>query len=194
MVRMGFASLLAVEPDMEIVAEAEDLEQGLAAFRAYRPDITLMDVRMPGGSGLEALARIRALDPSARVVILSTYDLEEPMIAAHAAGAAGYLLKSVRRPDLVAGIRRAHAGGLCFPPDLEQHLAARHEGKSLSPREIETLDLIRRGLSNKDIGRVLGISANTAKFHVKAVLAKLGVTDRAEAVAVAFQRGYLHVP
>jgi DNA-binding NarL/FixJ family response regulator len=193
MVRMGMASLLAMEEDMEVVAEGEDLAQAVGAFIHHRPDVTLMDVRMPGGSGLDALIRIRVIDPSARVVILSTYDLEEPILAAHAAGASGYLLKSIKGDDLVAAIRRVHAGEFCFPPVLQDHIAARARTKPLTPREIETLDLLRRGLSNKDIGQVLNISENTAKFHVKAILAKLEVADRAEAVAAAFERGLLQV-
>jgi DNA-binding NarL/FixJ family response regulator len=193
MVRMGMAGLFSMEADMEVAAEAEDLEQAVSAFTNHRPDVVLMDVRMPGGSGLEALSRIRALDPSARVVILSTYDLEEPILAAHAAGACGYLLKSIHFDDLVAAIRLVHGGGNCFPAALQDHIAARAKSKPLTPREIETLDLLRRGFSNKDIGKVLDISENTAKFHVKAILAKLEVTDRAEAVAAAFERGLLQV-
>ena len=193
MVRMGMASLLSMEADMEVVAEGEDIEQAVSAYQQHTPDVTLMDVRMPGGSGLEALARIRAIEPSARVVILSTFDLEEPIIAAHAAGAFGYLLKSIKFDDLVDAIRRVHAGELCFPSVLKSHIAARARTKPLTPREIETLDLLRRGFSNKDIGQVLDISENTAKFHVKAILAKLEVTDRAEAVAAAYERGLLQV-
>lgn len=193
MVRMGMAGLLAMEPDMRVVAEAEDLDQAVAAFSNHRPDVTLMDVRMPGGSGLETLGRLKSIDPAARVVMLSTYDLEEPMIAAHTSGACGYLLKSVKFDELVAAIRSIHEGGICFPPALLNHIAARASRKPLTPREIETLDLLRRGFSNKDIGQVLGISENTAKFHVKAILTKLEVADRAEAVAAAFQRGLLEV-
>ncbi len=193
MVRMGLAGLLATEPGMRVVAEAEDLGQALAAFEKHLPDVTLMDVRMPGGGGLEALARIKATHPAARVMMLSTYDLEEPMIAAHKSGACGYLLKSVKTDDLVAAIRSVHAGGTCFPPVLGDHLAARASRKPLTPREIETLDLLRRGFSNKDIAQVMKISENTAKFHVKAILAKLQVVDRAEAVAAAFERGLLQV-
>ncbi len=193
MVRMGIAGLLAMEPDMRVVAEAEDIEQAVAAFTKHRPDVTLMDVRMPGCSGLEALVRIKAIDPAVRVVILSTYDLEEPMVEAHHIGASGYLLKSVKFDDLVAAIRSVHAGGTCFPPALENHLAARASRKPLTPREIETLDLLRRGFSNKEIGQVLEVSENTAKFHVKAILTKLEVSDRAEAVAAAFERGLLEV-
>lgn len=193
MVRMGMAGLLAMEPDISVIAEAEDLDQAVAAYAAHRPDVTLMDVRMPGGSGLDALSLIQAAHPSARIIMLSTYDLEEPMIAAHAMGARGYLLKSVKFEDLVAAIRRVHAGGQCFPAALQTHLAARAGKKPLTSREIETLDLLRRGFSNKEIGQVLGISENTAKFHVKAILAKLEVADRAEAVAAAYERGLLQV-
>ena len=193
MVRMGMAGLLAMEPDVQVVAEAEDLDQAVAAYAKHHPDVTLMDVRMPGGSGLEALERIKSIDPAARVVMLSTYDLEEPMITAHESGACGYLLKSVKFDELVSAIRKVHAGGSCFPPALHHHIAARASRKPLTPREIETLDLLRRGFSNRDIGQVLGISENTAKFHVKAILVKLEVTDRAEAVAAAFERGLLQV-
>lgn len=193
MVRMGMAGLLAMESDMEVVAEAEDLEQAVAAFRQHKPDVTLMDVRMPGGSGLEALSLILGMDPSARVLMLSTYDLEEPILAAHHAGAAGYLLKSVKSGELASAIRHAHAGGRWFPAELRDHIAARGRTKPLTPREIEVLDLVRRGLSNREIGLALGISENTAKYHIKALLAKLEVADRAEAVAAAYERGLLQV-
>lgn len=193
MVRMGMVGLLAMEPDMRVVAEAEDLNEALTAFSKHRPDVTLMDVRMPGGSGLEALERILGVAPAARVVMLSTYDLEEPMIAAHHTGACGYLLKSVKFDELVAAIRKVHAGGMCFPPALQNHLAARAARKPLTHREIEILDLLRRGFSNKDIGQALEISENTAKFHVRAILMKLEVTDRAEAIAAAYERGLLQV-
>jgi DNA-binding NarL/FixJ family response regulator len=193
MVRMGLAGLLAMEPDLNIVAEAEDIGQAVAAFTEHLPDVVLMDVRMPGGSGLEALARIKAISPAARVVMLSTYDLEAPMIEAHHGGACGYLLKSVKFEELVAAIRTVHAGGTCFPPALENYIAARADTGSLTPRELETLEFLRRGFSNKDIAAAMGISENTAKFHVKAILAKLQVVDRAEAVAAAYERGLLQV-
>ena len=193
MVRMGLAGLLVMEPDIKVVAEAEDIDQAVAAFTKHLPDVVLMDVRMPGGSGLEALARIKAIAPAARVVILSTYDLEEPMIEARNSGACGYLLKSLKFDELVSAIRNVHAGGTCFPPVLQSYIAARAETKSLTPRELETLDFLRRGFSNKDIAGAMGISESTAKFHVKAILAKLQVVDRAEAVAAAYERGLLQV-
>jgi DNA-binding NarL/FixJ family response regulator len=193
MVRMGMVGLLSMEPDMQVVAEAEDLDHAVTEFSKHQPDVTLMDVRMPGGSGLDALSRIKSKCPTARIIILSTYDLEEPMIAAHSSGACGYLLKSVQFDDLVAAIRLVHAGGNCFPPALQSHIAARAGKKPLTSREIETLDLLRRGLSNKEIAQALEISESTAKFHVKAILVKLEAADRAEAVAAAYERGLLQV-
>lgn len=193
MVRMGLSALLGAEPDFQVVAEAEDAAQAVAAFREYRPDVTLMDARMPGGSGLEALASIRAEFPSARIVILTTYDLEEPVFEAFDAGAAGYLLKSIKRDELVAAVRRVHEGGRCFPATFGEKLSRRDLKGRLSPRESSTLDLLRRGLSNKDIGVALGVSENTAKAHVRAVLRKLHAADRAEAVAAGFERGLLQV-
>lgn len=193
MVRMGLATILSVDKDLKVVAEAEDAEQAVALFREHRPDITLMDGRMPGASGVEALQRIRAEYPEARVIMLTTFDLEEMVYAALEAGAAGYLLKSVRRGELVNAIRRVHAGERCFPEELEKKLADAGTQKRLSPRELETLELVRRGLSNRDIGVALGVSENTAKAHLKAILLKLGVADRAEAVAAGFERGLLQI-
>lgn len=193
MVRMGFATLLAAEKDFQVVAEAEDMEQAVRAFREHQPDITLMDARMPGGSGLQALRLIRTEFPDARVIMLTTYDLEEPVYAAFETGASGYLLKSVKRDELVNAVRRIHAGGRCFPASFEQRMTERNQSKRLSPRELETLELLRRGLSNKDIGVAMGVSENTAKAHVKSILQKLEVADRAEAVAAGFERGLLEV-
>lgn len=193
MVRMGLVTILGVEKDLKIVAEAEDAEQAVVKFRQHQPDVTLMDSRMPGGSGVEALQRIRQEFPDARVIMLTTFDLEEMVFSALEAGAAGYLLKSVERAELVAAIRRVHAGERCFPEAIERRMADQGSHKRLSPRELETLELVRRGLSNRDIGTALGVTENTAKAHVKAILLKLGVADRAEAVAAGFERGLLQV-
>jgi two-component system NarL family response regulator len=193
MVRMGLVTILGVEKDLKIVAEAEDAEQAVAKFRQHQPDITLMDSRMPGGNGVEALQRIRQEFPEARVIMLTTFDLEEMVFNALEAGASGYLLKSVERAELVAAIRRVHLGERCFPETLERRMADQGSHKRLSPRELETLELLRRGLSNRDIGVALGVSENTAKAHVKSILLKLGVADRAEAVAAGFERGFLQV-
>jgi DNA-binding NarL/FixJ family response regulator len=193
MVRMGFATILGVEPDFKVVAEAEDAEQAVIAFRQHAPDVTLMDARMPGGSGVDALRRIRTESPEARVIKLTTYDLEEMVYAALDAGAAGYLVKSVQRAELIAAIRRVHGGERCFPEAFERRFADQHNYKRLSPREQQTLDLMRRGLTNRDIGVALGVAENTAKTYVKGILLKLGVADRAEAVAAGFERGLLQI-
>ena len=193
MVRMGLSTILSIETDLQVVAEAEDAQQAVDAFRAHRPDVTLMDARMPGGSGVEALQKIRAEYPDARVIMLTTFDLEEMVFAAMEAGAAGYLLKSVQRNELIDAIRRVHSGNRCFPAALEKRMNELALQKRLSPRELETLELMRRGLSNRDIGVALGVTENTAKAHVKAILLKLGVADRAEAVAAGFERGLLQI-
>lgn len=193
MVRMGFATVLAFEKDLKVVAEAEDAAQAVTMFQQHRPDVTLMDARMPGGSGVDAIRRIRAEFPDARIVMLTTYDLEEMALDALDAGASGFLLKSVQRLALIDAIRRVHAGERCFPESMERRLASHGAHKRLSPRELQTLELVRRGLSNKDVGVALGVSENTAKAHVKAILLKLGVADRAEAVAAGFERGLLHI-
>jgi len=192
-VRMGFATILGVEKDFKVVAEGEDADEAVRLFREHQPDVTLMDARMPGGSGVQALQRIRGEFPEARVVILTTFDLEEMIFAALEAGAAGYLLKSVQRAELVSAIRRVHAGERCFPEAIERRLSDQGSYKRLSAREQQTLELLRRGLSNRDIGLALGVSENTAKAHMKAILLKLGVADRAEAVAAGFERGLLQI-
>jgi two-component system, NarL family, response regulator len=193
MVRMGFAALLASEPGFRVVAEAEDALQAVSLFREVLPDITLMDVRMPGESGLVALASILREFPSARIIMLTTYDLELPILRSLELGASGYLLKSIKRDELVRAVRRVHGGETCFPVEITKKAAESGQINRLTPREHETLDLIRRGLTNRDIGLVLGVTEHTAKAHVKSLFLKLDVADRAEAVAVAFERGLLQV-
>ena len=192
-VRMGLAAVLALESDFVIVGEAEDAESAVAQFRALAPDITLLDVRMPGASGVDALRSIRAECPEARIIMLTTSELEEDIFQAIEAGAAGYLLKTAQRAELAAGIRRVQAGGRAIPAPLAARLAERAQRRSLSPRELEVLDYLRRGLSNKDIALALGVTEHTAKAHVKAILVKLEAADRAEAVATGFERGLLHL-
>jgi DNA-binding NarL/FixJ family response regulator len=192
-VRMGLAAVLALEPDFMIAGEAEDAESALLQFRTLMPEVTLLDLRMPGAGGLDALRNIRAEYPNARVIMLTTSELEEDIFQAIEAGAAGYLPKTAQRAELADAIRRVHAGGRAVPEPLNARLAERAQRRSLSPRELEVLDYLRRGLSNKDIGVALGVSEHTAKAHVKAILAKLDAADRAEAVANGFERGLLQV-
>jgi DNA-binding NarL/FixJ family response regulator len=191
-VRMGLRGVFEDEPDLAVVAEAEDAAQALARFREHRPDVTLMDVRLPGSNGIDATKAIRAEFPTARIVMLTTYDGDEDIHRALAAGALGYLLKSAPGPELLAAIRAAHAGRAFLPEPVRRRLAERGEHAALTTRELEVLQLITKGLNNREIGEVLGISTNTTKAHLKHILAKLGVADRTEAATSALQRGILH--
>ncbi len=192
-VRSGLAMLIGQEEDFAVVGEADDAEQAVKCFTEQRPDVTLMDVRMPGVDGIEALRRIREQFPDARVVMLSTYDLDEDIFRAFDAGAVGYLLKSVQHAELFAAVRNVHAGKRCVPKTLEARLEDRTIRSRLTPREVETLDLLARGFTNKEIGTALQVSERTAKAHVQAILAKLEAADRAEAVDAAYKRGLLRV-
>jgi two-component system NarL family response regulator len=193
LVRVGLSSVIALETDMAVCAEAATAEQALVLFRSERPDVTLMDLRLPGLSGSEATKAIRAEFPDARVIILSTYSTDEEVYAALQAGAMAYLLKSVERDELVGAIRKAAAGERHIPPDLAARLAARQPRSQLSPREQEVLRLLVAGKRNKEIASALDISEGTVKIHVSSILAKLGVFDRTEAVAAALQRGIVYL-
>ena len=188
-VRLGLRALLAAFPDLEIVAEAEDAASALTEWRKHKPDVTLMDVRLPGESGVAALALIRAEFPAARVLMLTTYDQEEDIYRAAKAGAAGYLLKDVKPADLAEAIRAVRAGGDWFPPAIARKLQERSVTPTLSPRELEVLALVAKGLSNREIARILEISEHTIKIHVRHLLEKIGASDRTEAVAEALRRG-----
>lgn len=192
-VRMGLVAVLGLEKDIEIVAEAEDGGEAVEKFRAAQPDVALVDVRMPGLDGIEALRRIRAEWPEARVLMLTTSELDEDVQRAMELGASGYLLKSVHRTELVRAIREVHAGGRCIPNELARRLAALSQRRQLTARELEVLDGMRRGLSNRDIATALGITEHTVKAHVKAILQKLEAADRAEAVGRGFEQGLLRV-
>ncbi len=192
-VRMGLAAVLALDEGLTVVAEAEDGTQALERFRTERPDVVLMDVRMPGMGGLEALRALRSQTPDARVLMLTTSDLDEDLQRASEAGASGYLQKSVTREELVRAIKQVHGGGRYVPEATERRLGELAKRRHLSQREIEVLDGMRRGLSNRDIAMALSISEHTVKAHVKAILQKLESADRAEAVARGFEQGLLRV-
>ena len=191
-VRMGLKAMLGLEADFEVVAEAEDAEEAVRLYAEHQPDVMLLDLRMPGDSGVVVVQRLRARYPEARIIMLTSFDLEEEVFQSLDAGAQGYVLKSMEPEELVMAIRGVHAGERWVPPALERRLEERAGTKQLSPRELEVLDGMRRGLSNRDIGMVLGISEHTAKNHSKSIFKKLQVADRAEAVAVGFERGLLH--
>lgn len=192
-VRMGLGAVLSLYPELKVVAEAEDGAEAVETFRRERPDVVLMDARMPGTGGAEALRAIRQEFPTARAIMLTTSDLDEDVQQAIEAGANGYLLKNVGRDELVDAIKQVHAGQQYIPAAIRKLMAGLASRKHLSAREIEVLDGMRRGLSNREIAVALSISEHTAKAHVKAILHKLESADRAEAVARAFEQGLLRV-
>jgi DNA-binding NarL/FixJ family response regulator len=192
-VRMGLSAVLGLDEDLKVVAEAEDGEQAVREYGVLRPDVVLLDIRMPRMGGVEALRAILAESPEAKVIMLTTSDLDEDVKSAIDAGASGYLLKSVSRRELVGAIREVQAGNRYIPAAIRQRLGELENRRQLSPREAEVLDGIRRGLTNRDIAKSLLISEHTVKAHVKAILAKLDSADRAEAVARGFEQGLLRV-
>jgi two-component system NarL family response regulator len=193
LVRMGLASIIAVEPDMVVCAEASSGEQAQALFRTHRPDVTLMDLRLPGMSGADTIHAIRSDFPDARVVMLSTYVCDEEVYGALQAGAMAYLVKSVQRDELTTAIRKAAAGQRHIPPEVAARLADRVARSQLSAREIEVLRLLVTGRRNREIAGVLEITEGTVKLHVSSILGKLGADDRTEAVTVALQRGIVQL-
>lgn len=192
-VRVGLRSLIETQPDMAVIAEASSGEAAPRQFEQCRPDVVLMDLRMPDISGVQATAIIRRNSPHARVIVLTTFDHDEDIYRALQVGAAGYLLKNVDSDRLLETIRAVHAGRYKLPADVAARLAERLAAPELSPREGEVLELIVRGRSNKEIGSDLGVAENTVKNHVKVVLEKLGVQDRVQATTRAIQRGIVQL-
>ena len=192
-VREGLSRIIVSESGMEVIAEAGTGAEALTQYRKLRPDIVLMDMRMPEMTGLQTIEAIRKEFSNARIIVLSTYDLEEDIYQSLQAGARGYILKDSPRNELLAAIRRVHAGERVIPPTIATRLAERISGNELTAREFEVLKLIVSGKSNKQIGDDLGISEGTVKSHVNNILDKLGVTDRTQAVSVALKRGIVHL-
>lgn len=189
--RMGLKTLLSSEDDIRIVAEANDGPSTVAAYRRLRPDITLLDLRMPGGGGMFAIQQIRAITPRARILILSSYASEEEVYSAMRAGACGYVLKDVDREELTTALRKTHSGYNYLPGKLAELVAERGPRPELTPREHEVLQLIARGLINREIAQILGISESTVRNHTIHLFAKLDVSDRTEAATFAIQRGII---
>jgi DNA-binding NarL/FixJ family response regulator len=192
-VRQGLVALLATIPDMTVVAEAADGKQAIGLFRQHRPDVTLMDLRLPAMSGVEAVEQIRYEFPMARIIVLTTFDGDEDIYRALQAGARAYLLKGMFGDELMDAIRAVHSGKSRIPAIVAERLAERMGGPSLTERELEVLELIVLGNSNKEIGGELAISEATVKTHINSILDKLGVTDRTQAVRTALQRGIVHL-
>jgi two-component system NarL family response regulator len=192
-VRVGLRGLLETQPDLEVVAEAAGGRAAVREFEKCRPDLVLMDLRMPDVDGAQATAAIRAKFPDARVLVLTTFDTDEDIYRALEAGAAGFLLKSADSKTLLEAIRAVHAGRYQLPADVAARLAERRAMPELSAREREVLALIVKGRSNKEIGAELGVAENTVKNHVKVILDKLGVADRTGAATKAIQRGLVRL-
>lgn len=193
LLRAGLNASLGAEADMEVVATASNGKEGVDLFARHQPDVTLMDLKMPVMGGVEAIREIRANSPAAKVVVLSTYEGDDDIFRALRAGAASYLLKDTLAEDLVRVIREVFAGGRPLPAPVAQRLADRMLQPDLTARELDVLRLIARGMRNKEIAAQLGIGEETTQGHVKNILAKLGLHDRTEAVAVAVRRGIVHI-
>jgi DNA-binding NarL/FixJ family response regulator len=192
-VRQGFVALINTVTDMEVIAEGINGQQAIDLYNQHTPDITLIDLRMPVVGGVEAIAAIRGKFPDARLIVLTTYDGDEDIYRSLQAGARGYLLKDVFFEELETAIRTVHAGSRHIPAAIAQRLAERMASSDLTSREMEVLELIVRGQSNKEIGASLTISEATVKSHINNILSKLGVTDRTQAVTTALQRGLVHL-
>jgi two-component system NarL family response regulator len=192
-VRGGLVALLATVDDMQVIAQASDGEEAFEQYRLHQPDVTLMDLRLGKVGGVEAIQRIRAKWPAARVIVLTTFDGDEDIYRAMQAGAKAYLLKGMSVEELISTIRLVHQGRVRIPAAIAEKLAERMAGPELTPRELDVLQLIVRGRSNKEIGSDLAISEATVKTHINSLLGKLGVNDRTQASTAAIQRGIVHI-
>lgn len=191
--RLGIAAIIDTQNDMAVCAHAGSGEEAVTMFQKHRPDITLMDLRLPGLSGLEALRSIRQIDSHAKCIVLTTYEGDEDIHQAIAAGAAGYIIKGMSHETLVDALRKVQAGLRFLPSPIARSLAHRTPNSDLSPREREVLSLMARGKTNKEIANALGITEATVKCHVSVILLRLGVTDRTQAVLEALHRGLEHL-
>lgn len=191
--RVGVSTIVNMQPDMTVVAEASNGQQAVELYRKHLPDVALLDMRMPIMSGVEAATAIRGEFPSARLVALTTYGGDEDIRRSLAAGVQAYLTKDVLHDELLKAIRAVHAGQTYLPAGVAAALAAQMPRPDLSAREVQVLELIVRGLANKQIAYSLNIAEHTVKNHVKNILSKLGVQDRTQAATAAIQRGIVHL-
>ncbi|WP_260741473.1 response regulator [Tunturiibacter lichenicola] len=191
LMRAGISGEVQAQPDMTVIAEAKDGEEAVFLFREHRPDVTLMDVRMPGTNGIDAISAIRQEFPTARIVVLTTYGGDVQAFRAFKAGAVGYLQKNMLRTELVDTIRLVHAGHRRIPPEVALDMAEHATDESITTRELEVLSNVAKGHSNKIIAAELSISEHTIKNHLKSILAKLNASDRTHAVTIAVKRGML---
>jgi two-component system, NarL family, response regulator len=192
-VREGIALILSREPDITVVATAATAQEAVAEFKRHLPDITVMDLRLGETSGIDAIREIRREYPAARIVVLTMYQGDEDIHRALSAGAATYLLKDALSDDLIRVVREVHAGGHPMAPDVRARLEMRAAHPTLTPREIQVLQLVSQGKRNKEIAAILGLSEDTVPVHVKNIFAKLRVNERTAAVNVALRRGIIHI-
>jgi len=193
LMRVGVASIINARPDMAVVAQTGTGEEALALFPLHKPDVTLMDLRLPNMSGVDAIRAIRGRWPSARFVVLTTYEGDEDIHRALEAGAKGYVIKGMPYQTLIDALLRVHSGGRFLPPPVARALAARMPDSELSAREQEVLRHLVGGMTNKEIANLLGITEATVKCHVSTILMRLNVSDRTQAVVTALQRGLVHL-
>lgn len=190
-VREGLSAMIGRQADMALVGEVANGREAVERWEALQPQVALLDLRMPEMDGVAATRAIRQRDPTARIIVLTTFDTDNDIASAISAGARGYLLKDATRDELLDAIRRVHRGETVIPPALVAKLAAGMRSESLTVRELDVLALLASGKSNKDIGLKLHISDNTVRSHVRAIFAKLNALSRTEAVAVATRRGLI---
>jgi len=193
LMREGIAAVVRNEPDMQLIAEASTGHEAIQGFREHKPDVTLMDVRMPDMGGIDALLAIRTESADARVIMLTTFEGDAEIQRALEAGAQGYMLKSMPRKQLVDMIRKVHAGKKQIPAEVAIQLIEHMGDETLSKREVEVLQKVAGGNRNSDIAALLFISEETVKGHIKHIMEKLGASDRTEAVAVGIRRGIIHL-
>lgn len=193
LMREGIAAIINSQPDMELAAQSANGSEAIQQYREHRPDVTLMDLRLPDLSGIDAMIAIRAEFPEARVIMLTTFEGDVEIQRALEAGARGYLMKSMPPDELVQAIRQVHAGKKRVPPELATRLAEHMSDENLTAREVEVLKRVAGGNRNRDIAELLFISEETVKVHVKHVMDKLGAKDRTEAIVIAVRRGIIQL-
>jgi DNA-binding NarL/FixJ family response regulator len=193
LLREGISTVIRNQPNMQLIGEASNGHEAIQLFRELRPDITLMDLRLPDMSGIDAMIAIRAEFPEARIIMLTTFEGDVEVQRALQAGARSYLLKSMPPKDLTEAIRQVHAGKKRIPPEVASHLAEHFSDEILSAREIEVLKHVARGNRNREIGELLFISEETVKVHIKHIMEKLGANDRTQAVSIAVRRGIMQL-
>jgi DNA-binding NarL/FixJ family response regulator len=193
LLREGLAALINNEPDMLLVAQASSAQEAIQQFRKHLPDVTLMDLRLPDKSGIEAMKAVRGEFPEARVIMLTTFEGDVEIKRALEAGARAYILKNMPPKELVDVIRQVHAGKKRIPSQVAAHLAEHLSDEALTPREIEVLSQIAGGNRNRDIAEKLFITEETVKVHIKHIMEKLGASDRTEAVAIGLRRGIIQL-